>query len=94
MPETIPQTAEAPHAGPMRPLCISMKQTGDLLNVSTRQVYTLAASAGLPTIRLGGRRLVRLPDLERWVAAQPLADAGQDREIQQTQGDGAGAPQE
>jgi len=46
--------------------------------VSPRQIYTLAHKAGLPTIRLLGRRLIRRADLERWIAAQPVDRPGAD----------------
>ena len=61
-------------------LCLSVVEAAEALRVSPRQIYNLARDAGLPTIRLLGRRLVRRADLAAWIAAQPVdrigADAG------------------
>ena len=81
---------QAPNAPTMPPLCISVTKTAGLLGVSPRQVYNLAAKAGLPTVKLGGRRLVRTEDLKHWLANLPVADAGQECEAQ----GGAGGPHE
>ena len=63
---------DAPDQTPAGRLCLSVAEAADLIRVSPRQIYTLAHKAGLPTIRLLGRRLVRRADLERWIAAQPV----------------------
>ena len=58
---------------PVEPLAYSIPQVAAALSVSERQIYVLAARAGLPTIKIGGRRLVRVADLRAWLAAQPAA---------------------
>lgn len=59
-------------------LCLSVSEAAALIGVSPRQIYTLAHKAGLPTIRLGGRRLIRADDLRRWLEAQPVDRPGAD----------------
>lgn len=55
---------------PLR-LCLSMDEAGAAIGVSGRQVYNLRA-LGLPTVLIGGRRLVRVDDLRQWLAALPV----------------------
>jgi excisionase family DNA binding protein len=55
----------------VEPLALSIRQCAAALSVSERQIYILAARDGLPTIKVGGRRLVRVADLKQWLAAQP-----------------------
>jgi excisionase family DNA binding protein len=68
-------------------LCLTVQEAAARIGVSDRQVYNLAREAGLPTIKLMGRRLVRAADLDAWIAAQPLdrltATAGNDQPPQQ-----------
>ena len=64
------QTSAQP---PTDRLCLSVAECADAIRVSPRQIYNLARDAGLPTILLGGRRLIRVDDLRRWVAEQPVA---------------------
>jgi len=71
-------TGTAPDLPPTGRLCLTVAETADALRVSPRQIYNLARDAGLPTIRLGGRRLIRRADLEAWIAAQPVARPGAD----------------
>ena len=60
----------------VEPLALSVRQCAAALSVSERQVYVLAARDGLPTIRLGGRRLIRVDDLRAWLTALPAAAKG------------------
>jgi len=60
---------------PVEPLAYSIPQAAVALSASERQVYVLAARHGLPTVKIGGRRLVRVADLKEWLAAQPAAAA-------------------
>lgn len=69
---------QTPASPPTDRLCLSVDECADALRVSSRQVYTLAARYGLPTVKLGGRRLVRRADLERWIAEQPVDRPGVD----------------
>ena len=67
---------DAPDRIPDGRLAYSVAECAALIGVSPRQIYTLAHKAGLPTIRLGGRRLVRRADLEKWLASQPMDRIG------------------
>jgi len=69
--------AEAPPASAVPRLLLTVAETAEAIGVSRRQIYNLAGSAGLPTVKLGGRRLVRVTDLREWVAAQPVDAVGQ-----------------
>jgi excisionase family DNA binding protein len=64
--------AENPTAS-VEPLAYSIPQAAAALSVSARQIYILAERNGLPTVKVGGRRLVRVADLRAWLAAQPAA---------------------
>ncbi|HUX01854.1 MAG TPA: helix-turn-helix domain-containing protein [Phycisphaerae bacterium] len=57
-------------------IALSVSEAADAIRVSSRQVYVLAEKHGLPTIKLGGRRLIRRADLEAWLAAQPVDRIG------------------
>lgn len=57
-------------------LCLSIQEAAVLIGVSPRQIYNLARDASLPTIKAGGRRLVRRADLEAWIAALPVDRPG------------------
>ncbi|HUX02554.1 MAG: helix-turn-helix domain-containing protein [Phycisphaerae bacterium] len=79
MPTNAPdRPIDAPDRIPTGRLCYSVAEAADQIRVSPRQVYTLARDAGLPTVKIGGRRLVRRADLERWIAAQPVDRPGAD----------------
>ena len=60
-------------APPPEKLALSVAETAAALSVSERQVYVMMERDGLPSIRLGGRRLVRVADLKQWLASQPAA---------------------
>jgi excisionase family DNA binding protein len=60
-------------APPFEPLALSIRQCATTLSVSERQVYILAERDGLPTVKIGGRRLIRVADLRAWLAAQPAS---------------------
>jgi len=62
-----------PETALVEPLALSIRQCAAALSVSERQVYILAKRDGLPTAKIGGRRLVRVADLRTWLAAQPAA---------------------
>jgi len=57
----------------VEPLAYSIPQAAAALSVSPRQVYILAERDGLPTIKIGGRRLVPVAAFRAWFAAQPVA---------------------
>lgn len=52
-------------------LALTIPEAGKAIGVSGRQIYNLARTSGLPTIKVGGRRLVRVADLEQWIKGQP-----------------------
>lgn len=51
-------------------LALTVPEAARAIGVSGRQVYNLAKRNGLPMIKVGGRRLVRVADLARWIEAQ------------------------
>lgn len=61
---------------PVEPLAYSIRQAAAALSVSERQIYVLAERDGLPTVKVGGRRLVPVADLRAWFAAKPAAAKG------------------
>jgi len=63
-------------SAPVEPLAYSIPQAAAALSVSERQIYILAERDGLPTVKIGGRRLVRVADLKQWLAAKPAAVKG------------------
>ena len=67
-----------PDLPPTGRLCLTVAEAAEQLRISPRGLYTLAERQGLPTIRLGGRRLIRRADLERWIAEQPVDRPGAD----------------
>lgn len=71
-------SAEASPAGPVPRLCLTMDEAAEAVGVSRRGLYNLAGRDGLPTVKLGGRRLVRVADLQDWIAAQPVDPAGRE----------------
>jgi excisionase family DNA binding protein len=77
-PDTMNTDQKPPALPPTGRLCLTVAECADALRVSSRQVYTLAARFGLPTVKIGGRRLIRRADLERWVADQPVDRPGAD----------------
>jgi excisionase family DNA binding protein len=61
----------------VEPLAYSIRQCAAALSVSERQIYILAERNGLPTCKIGGRRLIRVADLRAWLAAQPADGQGE-----------------
>ena len=54
-------------------MAYSIPQAAAALSVSPRQVYILAERDGLPTIKIGGRRLVPVVPFRAWFAAKSAA---------------------
>jgi excisionase family DNA binding protein len=54
---------------PRQRLTISLDEVAEVLSISARSVRRLAATGELPTIRLGGRVVFAISDLEALVAA-------------------------
>jgi len=53
-------------------LLLNARQAAAMLNISTRMLYTLLRQ-GLPSVKLGGRRLFRPESLAAWVAQREQA---------------------
>ncbi len=51
-------------------LTCSIQEMGRMLGISTDRAYVLARSEGFPVVQVGGRRLVSIKGLERWVDRQ------------------------
>lgn len=54
----------------MEPLAIGMTETARLLGVSRPTAYKLANRADFPVFMVGGRRMVSVEGLRRWVENQ------------------------
>jgi excisionase family DNA binding protein len=80
-----PTDTTTPDLPPTGRLCLSVAEAADAIRVSPRQIYNLAREAGLPTIRLGGRRLIRRADLETWLSAQPVDHPGANEQEPETE---------
>ena len=57
-------------------LCLSVQEAAGLIGISARGIYNLSRDAGLPTVKIGGRRLIRRSDLEAWLSALPVDRVG------------------
>lgn len=51
-------------------LAISVEEFGQKMNLSRTKAYELSRSEGFPTIKVGGRILIPLAQLEEWTAQQ------------------------
>lgn len=51
-------------------LTCSIQEMGRMLGISTDRAYVLARSEGFPVVQVGGRKLVSIKGLERWVDKQ------------------------
>lgn len=51
-----------------RPLLVTQPEAARLLSLSERTVYTLRTSGRLPTVRVGGKVLLRYSDLAAFAA--------------------------
>jgi excisionase family DNA binding protein len=49
---------------------LSLKATATALSISPRTVHRLIDEKGLPSIRIGRRRLVRRDDLRAWLMSR------------------------
>jgi excisionase family DNA binding protein len=72
---------------PVEPLALSVRQAAAAVSVSERQIYILAERDGLPTVKIGGRRLVRVADLRAWLEAQPAAAQVQEGDVKRGEPD-------
>ncbi len=51
-------------------LLLTIPETAYTLGLSRTSVYELITTAGLPSLRLAGRRLIPAAELETWLAAE------------------------
>ena len=49
------------------PLCVSVEEAARLLGIGRKLAYQLVAEGRIPSIRLGGRRVVPLARLRKFV---------------------------
>ena len=56
--------SQAPH---ITPLLVGVEEAARILGVSKRTLYHLIAEGSLPSVRIRGRRLLRLETLAEWV---------------------------
>lgn len=61
----------------MEKITISVDELRQQLGISRTKAYALARSADFPAIKLGGRILIPLAQLEAWIARQ-AEKAGQE----------------
>lgn len=60
--------APAAAGSSIQPLALSLRDAGAALGgVSRSHIYTLTRSGQLPTVKVGGRRLVRVADLRSYL---------------------------
>lgn len=60
----------------LEPLAVSAAEAARLLGVSRPKVYNLMSREDFPAFRLGGRTLISVEGLRRWVAAQAEGGVG------------------
>jgi excisionase family DNA binding protein len=49
---------------------LTPKEVAKELKISESMVYKLLKTAGLPYVALGTRKIIRRPDLEKWIEDQ------------------------
>lgn len=57
-------------------LVYSVAEVAEVLGISRPQVYTLIHRSDFPSFRIGGRVLVSIEGLHRWVASQASGAKG------------------
>lgn len=70
-----PKPAEPKHKAALLlpPILISRQAAARCMGVSLSTLDKLVATAGLPSVWIGERRMFRPADLEQWAAALPVA---------------------
>ena len=68
---------QAPPGGRLvlTPVLLGRQAAAKVLGVSLSTLDGLVADGGLPSVRVGGRRMLRPSDLEAWAARLPAAPA-------------------
>lgn len=65
------QEGVEPGSGPELRLLLTVKQTGAALSLGLTRTYDLLRSGAIPSVKVGGRRMVRVGDLVRYVDSLP-----------------------
>jgi excisionase family DNA binding protein len=61
-----------------KPVCLPLRQAAKALGISARTLWKLLRPRGpIPAIRLPGKTLIRLVDLEAWAAREAGRQEGQ-----------------
>lgn len=60
----------APDTDTSRPLAVAPAEAARMLGLGKTRFYELLAAKEIASIKLGTRRLVRISDLESWLARQ------------------------
>lgn len=66
----VPGRSADPEAPPLQPLAVNVAQAAKLCSVSPREVWRQLRDGGLPSVKVGKRRIIRVVDLERWLAGK------------------------
>lgn len=78
--QRLPKTAEVVKTKAvllLNPILLDRRQTAKVLAVSLSTIDNLVASGNLPSVRVGGRRMFRPAELERWASGLPSAPSRQ-----------------
>ena len=57
-------------------LLISAAKSADLLDISKPTMYRIMKTPGFPSVKIGGRNLVSVEGLKKWVDAQVAENVG------------------
>ncbi|MGD9714215.1 MAG: helix-turn-helix transcriptional regulator [Thermomicrobiales bacterium] len=60
----------------MKPIALSIPEAAAAIGVGRSTFYKLVSSCEIPVIKIGNRTLVRVADLEVWIAKQPACEGG------------------
>jgi excisionase family DNA binding protein len=66
-------------ATPIQPAFYTVKETAQRLNLSVARLYELLADGTLMARKLGGKTVIRVDELEQYIADLPLAVYGQEK---------------
>ena len=56
-------------------LALTIPEAAEALRVSVPQIYKMLKGGSLPSVRIGGRRVIRIKDLETWLDANTHHEA-------------------
>ena len=58
---------------PGGPLAVSIPEAARLIGVGRSTIYKAMTKDGLPSVKLGKRRLIQVDALRRWITSRPAA---------------------